>query len=132
MSNDEIKQLCLSLMKANTEDEVIEILQQAGYWDRPECWRFYGDTQDNYSAAGSQANEAETALIEKITNSRDARLMLKCYLAGIEPKGDNAPKNLKEAVGKFFKVEKGSDVEGDLASIDSNFRTELARGTRNW
>lgn len=128
MSNEEVKKLCLSLMKAETEDEVIEIIKQAGYWDRPECWRLYGDTQDNYSAAGSQANEAETALIEKITNSRDARLMLQCYLAGIEPKGDNAPKSLKEAVGRFFKVEEGSDVEGDLASIDSSFRTELARG----
>ncbi len=128
MSNDEIKSLCLELMKADREDVVIEILKKAGYWDRPEYWRFYGDTQDNYSAAGSQANEAETALIEKITNSRDARLMLKCYQAGIDPKGNNAPKNLKEAVGKFFKVEEGSDVEGDIASIDSNFRTELARG----
>ena len=128
MKNDDIKSLCLLLMKADKEDDVVAILKERGYWDRPECWRYYGDTQDNYSAAGSQANEAETALIEKITNSRDARLMLQCYLAGIDPKGNNAPKSLKEAVGKFFKVEEGSDVEGDLASIDSKFRTELARG----
>lgn len=45
MNNEEIKELCLSLMKTDTEDEVIEILKQAGFWDRPECWRFYGNTQ---------------------------------------------------------------------------------------
>ena len=37
------RELCLALMKADTEQEVIDILKKAGYWDREACWRPYGD-----------------------------------------------------------------------------------------
>ncbi len=128
MSNEEIKKLCLSMMKADTESEVIEILKKAGYWDRPECWRLYGDTEDNYSPAGSQANEAEASLVEKITNSRDARLMLQCRLQGIEPKGPKAPQSIKEAIGRFFNVNPNSDVQGEIRELDNSTRNILAKG----
>ncbi|HNP06722.1 MAG TPA: hypothetical protein PKN99_03810 [Cyclobacteriaceae bacterium] len=128
MDNNEIKSLCLSLLKADGEAEVISILRKAGFWDNPKLWRLYGDTEDNYSAAGNQANEAEAALVEKITNSRDARLMLKCQLNGIVPQSAEAPQNMKEAIGKFFNVAPESEVQGEIKELTNSEITELAKG----
>lgn len=128
MKNDEIKELCLSLMRADSEDDVIAILQDAGYWNNSSAWRLYGDTEDNYSAAGNQANEAEAALVEKITNSRDARLMLQCMLRGIVPQAAEAPQSMKEAIGKFFNVAPESDVQGEIKELTNTEITEIAKG----
>ncbi len=59
----------MDLMRSETEDEVISLLKTHEYWNDPIHWRYYGDTENNYSSAGNQADEAEAALIEKITNS---------------------------------------------------------------
>jgi hypothetical protein len=128
MSNEEIKNLCFQLMKADSEDDVIKLLKDYGFWDIPSYWRLYGDTGDNYSAAGNQANEAEAALVEKITNSRDARLMRQCLLQDIGPKSANAPQSLKEAIGKFFDVSPNTDVQGEISELDNSKRTNLAKG----
>lgn len=127
MSNEEIKELCLSLMKAETEDEVIEIIKQAGYWDRPECWRYYGDKENNYSAAGNQADEAEAALVEKITNSRDAILMNECLIRGIDPKSENAPSGVREAVATFFEEYPENELAGQIKEWDPKKRREVAK-----
>jgi hypothetical protein len=37
MSNSQIKELCLSLMEADTEREVITFLGNAGYWPHLGC-----------------------------------------------------------------------------------------------
>src|SRR3990172_7532918 len=41
MTDEELKSLCMSLIKADTEAEVVSFLQRAGLWDRNEFWRFY-------------------------------------------------------------------------------------------
>lgn len=128
MNNDDIKSLCISLMNSETEDEVIAILKKAGYWDDPKYWRLYGDTESNWSAAGNQANEPEAALVEKITNSRDARLMLECMLSGVEPESETAPSSVKGAIGKYFNVGLNSDVEGEIKELSKSRRTQLAEG----
>jgi len=127
MSNEEVKKLCLSLMKADTEDEVIEIIKQAGYWDRPECWRYYGDKENNYSAAGNQADEAEAALVEKITNARDAILMNECAIRGIDPKSEAAPKGVKEAVAEFFEENPNGELAGQIKEWSKEKRREIAK-----
>ena len=127
MSNQEIKELCLSLMKADTEDEVIDILKKAGYWDKPECWRYYGDKENNYSAAGNQADEAEAALVEKITNSRDAILMNECLIRGIDPKSKNAPSGVREAVAAFFEENPENELAGQIKEWDPKKRREVAK-----
>jgi hypothetical protein len=33
MTNEETKSLCMSLMLADTEEDVIQILKDFGYWD---------------------------------------------------------------------------------------------------
>ncbi|MCS7168043.1 MAG: hypothetical protein RMI91_12090 [Gemmatales bacterium] len=39
-TNDfQLKELCLRLMGADSEDEVARILSEAGFWDNPAYWR---------------------------------------------------------------------------------------------
>jgi hypothetical protein len=49
MDSGHARHLCLSLMRADTEDGVIGLLQHAGYWDDPTVWRFYGDRETNFN-----------------------------------------------------------------------------------
>jgi hypothetical protein len=94
MNNEQTKQLCLSLMNADTEDAVISILKEVGYWHDSSVWRFYGDFENNYSTIGNQQARPDAALIEKLVNSLDARLMNECLVRGIDPEGPSAPSSI--------------------------------------
>jgi hypothetical protein len=118
MDNNE---LCLSLAKAETEKEVVDLLNQTGYWNDSKAWCFYGGFEGNYSDIGNQQTKPECALVEKLINSVDASLIKECYLNGIKPDSPSAPQSIMEAVEKFFKIDKGN-----LANIDSTTRTKLA------
>ena len=48
MNNGQIRDLCVGLLYAETEDEVITLLQKAGYWEDPAVWRHYGDVENNW------------------------------------------------------------------------------------
>jgi hypothetical protein len=43
-------------MKADTEDEVISLLEEAGYWENTLAWRNYGDNESNFSTIGNQSS----------------------------------------------------------------------------
>ncbi len=75
MNNDQIKEFALSLLHADSEAKVIDILKAAGYWDNPTVWRLYGDIDGNFATIGNQSSRPEAALVEKIVNSVDARLL---------------------------------------------------------
>lgn len=128
MDNEQIKQLCLSLMEADTEEEVITILRGAGYWDDRPVWRFYGDFENNYSTIGNQAARPDAALIEKLVNSLDARLMNECLVRGIDPEGPSAPRSIQEAVAAFFEDGKLKSARaGLIKEWGDKKRTEIAR-----
>jgi hypothetical protein len=91
MTNGQIRDLCLALLHAETESEVVEVLKKAGYWDSPAAWRYYGDVENNWGQSGNQQSLAEAALAEKLVNSVDARLINECLVRGIDPKSDKAP-----------------------------------------
>ena len=40
--NERNKKLCLDLLHADTEEDVIGILTKAGYWNDESFWRLYG------------------------------------------------------------------------------------------
>jgi len=101
MSTD-LKELCLSLIHADHEDDVIKILSDAGYWDNDANWRDLGDNENNYSIAGAQQADPVAALVEKLINSVDARLMNECLVSGIKKDGDQAPKSMRIAVAQFI------------------------------
>ncbi len=99
MTNEE---LCMSLMHADTEDEVVTLLRMAGHWDDEASWRYLGDTDNNFGSIGNQQREPVAALIEKIINGVDARLVNECLLRDIDPASDAAPKDMRIAVAQFF------------------------------
>ena len=96
------KRLCEELIRADTEDQVTTILTKAGYWDNPDVWRYYDDNENNYSTIGNQQSRPEAALVEKLINSVDARLIGECLSRGIVPEGNFAPRAIREAVAIFF------------------------------
>ncbi|CAN5175488.1 hypothetical protein BH20ACI2_BH20ACI2_10940 [soil metagenome] len=82
MTNEQIKQLCTSLMTTDSEDEVIRILTETGYWSNPDAWRFYGDNENNFSTIGNQQSRPDAALVEKLINCVDHRLLNECLVRG--------------------------------------------------
>lgn len=112
MANTTNQDLCLALMRADTESEVIDLLKTAEYWGDATVWRPYGDEENNFSSIGNQQSEAVAALVEKLVNSVDARLMNACASAGIDPTSEAAPRSIRGAVARFF--EDKSDVDEDL------------------
>ena len=97
------EQICLDLMRAETEGEIIGILRDAGVWDVPEAWSVFGGMQNNFSTIGNQQGEPVAALIEKLVNSTDARLVGECLAAGIDPTdAELAPPTAADAIHQFF------------------------------
>jgi hypothetical protein len=127
MNQVELKQFCLDLMHADTENSVISLLKDKGYWDNTSCWRYYGDKENNYSAAGGQADEAEAAFIEKITNARDAILMNECLIRGIDPKSPEAPASVRDAVAQFFEENPRGELAGQIKEWSNEKRREVAK-----
>ena len=103
------KQLCIDLMACNTEVEVIEVLDSAGLWEDGDAWRYFGDDDGNFDTIGNQQSRPEASLVEKIINCVDARLILACLLAGLDPEGPDAPSSIREAVARFIEHAKNPD-----------------------
>ena len=102
------KDLCLRLLHADSQDDVIAALREAGHWDTPANWRLFDDNENNYSTIGNEQSRADAALVEKIVNSIDARLVNACLMAEVNPEGPEAPKSIREAVARFFENKKGA------------------------
>ena len=100
-SNQQVKVFALDLLHAETEQDVVAILTKAGYWNNPVVWRDYGDRESNFAIIGNQQSKPEAALVEKIVNSVDARLMNACLEAGIDPTSSAAPPDIRLAVDRF-------------------------------
>ena len=128
MTNNEIKSFALNLLHADTEDEVIEILKKAGYWDDRGAWRLYGDKEGNFAQIGNQQSFPEASLVEKTINCVDTRLLLECLLRGIDPESDSAPESVRDAVAIFFEDRRSKDDEaGTLMNWGSAQRTKESR-----
>ena len=105
-TNEEIKNFCLKIIKTENAEGIVGLLKKENLWNDMSSWRYYGDKSNNISVINNQAPDATKALVEKIANSFDARLMLESRKRGIDPKGKNTPKNIKEAMQKFFYEDK--------------------------
>jgi len=129
MNNSEIKRLCLSLMKAETEEGVITILTDAGYWENDSAWRYYGDRQTNYNTIGNQQSRPDAALVEKLVNSVDAVLMNECLVRGIDLEDPEVPQTIREAVARFFEESDDPSREylGRISEWLDAKRTSVAR-----
>lgn len=102
LSNDEARKLALALLRADTETEVIDVLTKARLWDDARSWRLYGDRDGNFATIGNQQSRPEAALVEKLVNSVDARLLNECLKRGIDPESDSAPRSIRGAIAQFI------------------------------
>ncbi len=116
MTKPELQELCLALMRADTDGEIVTLLTNAGFWNDPAVWRYIGDAENNYSQVGNQQAEPIASLAEKLVNSIDARVTNACLMAGIDPTSDDAPKSVREAVAKFYG--NGADRSGHIVNWD--------------
>lgn len=131
MDNEALKRLCLNLLRADTEDDVIKILKDHDLWDKPDQWRFLGDTENNYSTVGNQGSRSDAAIVEKIINSVDARLLNECRGAGSDPERKDAPESIREAVARYFDSANAgtkSTSAGIIAEWSNKKRLEIALG----
>jgi len=112
------KELCLKLVQAETEGEVIEILKKAGYWNRSDVWRAFNDDENNFSTIGNQSSKPDAALVEKLINSVDAMLMGEQQIRD----GESIPDTVSGAVEKYFGVKNGK-----LAYLAASERSKLAQ-----
>lgn len=116
-----LQSFCQSLVEAESEQEIIQILTEEGFWNNEENWEFYGKNENNFSVVGNQQSLPESALVEKIINSVDAVLMRECLRRKIAPESRDAPPNIIEALQRFFNISQGS-----LWDISVNARKKLA------
>jgi hypothetical protein len=125
-------ELCIELLNVDTEDDVVRVLQENGYWDDSTMWRYIGDDDSNWSTIGNQQSDSIPALAEKFVNAIDARLLNACLEIGIDPKGPDAPRTMREAVARFFEHASNplADHTGRIANwLDTQIREEARRLT---
>jgi hypothetical protein len=129
MNELQAKKLCLDLIKADSEAEVIALLKATGCWDNRDLWRYYGDYENNYNTIGNQQSRPDAALIEKVVNAVDATLLNKCLERGIDPEGSEAPQSIRQAVAMFFDDDyaPNSPHAGQVKNWPNTKRTETAR-----
>ncbi len=132
MTETESRELCLALMYADSEEEVVQILSEQGLWDDYRLWRYYGDDELNWNRAGNQQSRSDFAVNEKLVNTIDSRLMLECMLAGIRPEDiANAPPSMREAVNRFIEKSWSGTLKvsgGRVEDWPPAFRTQIADG----
>lgn len=51
-----LQNLCQSLVESDSEQETIQILKKADYWNVQENWKFYGNNENNFSVIGNQGS----------------------------------------------------------------------------
>jgi len=117
---DSLREICLELVQADTEEQVIKILTREGYWDDPSAWKDYGNNENNFAVIGNQQSAPDSALVEKVINSVDAILMRECLRRNIDPESEKAPQTLKDALIKFFGIR-----DGVLTNLEPKERTRL-------
>ena len=115
--------LFYALLHSESEDDVLEVLESAGYGvNNEDIWVPLGKNAGNFSVVGNQQENPAAAIVEKVVNSIDAVLMGECYRQGIDPESDEAPSTMQEAVDKFFNVS-----EGRLDDLTPSEQTNLAQ-----
>lgn len=96
------KELFEALLRADTEAEVVRVLTEAGYWKDPSVWRYYGDEPENWPTVGNQQSCPDHALVEKLTNAIDTKLIAAALIGGIPIEGPDAPQKMIEARDLLF------------------------------
>ena len=105
-----VENLFWNLYKASIEQDVDKLLERQGLAGNPAHWRPYGQNESNFGVVENQQSSPIPALIEKITNGIDAILMRACIEQGIDPRSEEAPRSIDEALERFFPDHKDWDL----------------------
>ena len=101
--NNILKNMVIKLVACETENEVVQVLTEEGYWNTNDgIWQPYGGVENNSGQIQAQSSDSTSALVEKLTNSGDSLLMLEAYKRGIDPKSNEAPQTMRSALKEFF------------------------------
>lgn len=100
-----------NILHCEDELEVVKLLIKAGIWDDANCWKYYGNNENNLSIISNQQSEAEIALNEKIVNSIDAVLLRECKREGIDPESSSAPSSLNQAISLYKENISKEDIQ---------------------
>lgn len=115
------KSLAIKLATCETEESVVGLLKDEGYWDDYSFWRSFGDIDNNFSTIGNQQSKPDAALVEKLINSVDAILMKECMIRNIDMSGPDAPQSMSDALRQFFNIK-----DGQLSYLDPKTRSKMA------
>ena len=105
-----IETLFWELYRASEADDVNKVLTCHQLIQSPSNWRPYGGNDNNFGVVENQQASPISALIEKITNGIDAILMRVCIEQGIDPRSNEAPRSIEEALQRFFPDHKNWDL----------------------
>lgn len=103
MNCSDPKTLCERLIAADSEADVIALLTDSGHWADGKVWRDLDDDPENYPTVGNQQSQAEQALVEKLVNAIDTKLIAAARQMGVDPEGAGAPPTMWSARDAFFK-----------------------------
>jgi len=125
MSSLKEEKLLFNLLLAQSEEEIKKIIDSDAVLSNGNNWRPYGGYETNFNTIDNQQKSPVAALIEKPINSIDALLLKECKLRGVDPKGMEAPRDMVEAVERFFDIKKG-----DFSEVGREKRREIANNIR--
>ena len=124
-----IEKLFWDLYKAPIERDVDKILERHDLAGNPTHWRPYGQNESNFGVVENQQSSPIPALIEKITNGIDAILMRACIEHGINPRSEEAPRSIEEALNRFYPNHKNWDLPQQRRQLAERIQI-LADGPR--
>lgn len=97
-----VEKLFHDLYSAKDEEEVQHIVETNESIFDDINWRPLGQNRSNYGVVKNQQSNPIAALIEKATNSIDALLTKQCLENKIDPKSEEAPRSMEEAIKTFY------------------------------
>ena len=89
-------------MHADSAEEVKQTLIDLNYWNETSYWRPFGDKENNAGVVGNQQGEAVAALVEKLINSIDARLMNLAAMKNLSPESPDCPHTMRQAIAQLI------------------------------
>lgn len=108
--------LCMDLLRAESEDEVSKLLDDVGTSAGTITWHPLDGRETNFNVVTNQASTGAKALTELCTNMVDAILLRHAYEGGLNPTSTDAPRSVTEAVRKLVRL-RGAP-SGILAEVD--------------
>ena len=107
----------LQLLYANTEHEVIEIIDADAEMRNSANWGLLAGRSGTFGTVAGQSTTGEKAATELITNMVDAVLTRHCLQAKIDPTSKEAPQSMYRAVEKFLQIVGGKIIDEENVQL---------------